>query len=126
MPLPLDERKKPTSVKIHVSSGAGVDVTWGDGHQSHYAFEYLREQCPCALCDDERKKKAVLGAAASGASVLPMYKPRAKARSAAAVGNYAVQIGFTDGHSTGIYSFDYLRTICPCADCARAFRSESF
>src|SRR5713226_8256877 len=125
MPLPLDERKKPTSLKIHVSSGAGVDVTWGDGHESHYEFAYLREQCPCALCDDERTKKAMLGAVASGAAVLPMYKPRAKARSAAAVGNYAVQIQFTDGHSTGIYSFDYLRNICPCADCAREFRNES-
>jgi DUF971 family protein len=125
MPLPLDERKKPTSLKIHVSSGAGVDVTWGDGHESHYEFAYLREQCPCALCDDERKKKALLGAVASGAVILPMYKPRAKARSAAAVGNYAVQIGFTDGHSTGIYSFDYLRTICPCADCAREFRAQA-
>jgi DUF971 family protein len=75
------------------------------------------------MCDDERKKKALLGAAASGAAVLPMYKPRAKARSAAAVGNYAVQIQFTDGHSTGIYSFDYLRTICPCDACGREFRS---
>jgi len=42
---------------------------------------------------------------------------------AGAVGNYAIQIEFTDGHSTGIYSFDYLRTICPCDACARAFRS---
>ena len=46
-----------------------------------------------------------------------------KARAAVAVGNYAIQIEFTDGHSTGIYSFDYLRTICPCEACAREFRS---
>jgi DUF971 family protein len=52
-----------------------------------------------------------------------MFKPRAQARSAHAVGHYAIQIDFTDGHATGIYSFDYLRTICPCEDCAREFRS---
>ncbi len=127
MPLPLDNRKKPTSVKVHVSTGAGVDITWSDGHQSHYDFVYLREQCPCALCDDERKKKAAMEQRGSGAATrvaLPIFKPRAKARAAAAVGHYAIQMEFTDGHSTGIYSFDYLRTICPCEACAREFRSN--
>jgi DUF971 family protein len=33
-----------------------------------------------------------------------------------------VQISFTDGHSTGIFSYDYLRTLCPCEECGRAFR----
>jgi len=41
------------------------------------------------------------------------------------VGNYAIQINFTDGHSTGIFSYDYLRLMCPCADCAREFRSAT-
>jgi DUF971 family protein len=51
-----------------------------------------------------------------------MYKPKPRARSAQAVGHYAIKIDFTDGHSTGIYSFDYLRTMCPCEACAREFR----
>src|SRR5271169_4044398 len=58
MPTPLDPRKKPTAIKIHVSTGAGVDITWADGHASHYDFPYLREACPCATCNDEREKKA--------------------------------------------------------------------
>jgi DUF971 family protein len=126
MPLPLDTRKKPADVKVHVSTGAGVDVAWSDGHASHYDFAYLRDLCPCALCDDNRKKKAALTGrpgAGPAPAALPMFKPKAKARAAAAVGNYAIQIDFTDGHSTGIYSFDYLRTICPCDACAREFRS---
>jgi len=123
MPLPLDNRKKPTSVKVHVSTGAGVDIVWEDGHASHYDFVYLREQCPCALCDDERKKKGTFGSAGAPSAVLPMFKPKPKARGAVAVGHYAIQIEFTDGHSTGIYSFDYLRTICPCDACAREFRA---
>jgi DUF971 family protein len=34
------------------------------------------------------------------------------------VGNYALHFEWSDGHTTGIYSFDYLRRICPCATCA--------
>jgi DUF971 family protein len=55
--------------------------------------------------------------------VLPMFKPKPTARTANAVGNYAINIAFSDGHSTGIYSYDHLRSICPCPDCAREFRS---
>ena len=128
MPTPLDPRKKPTSIKVHVSNGAGVDVTWADGHVSHYEFAYLREECPCATCNDAREKKASLSEMASSfksSPALPMFKPKARAQAATAVGNYAVQISFTDGHSTGIYSYDHLRNICPCAECARAFRTPA-
>lgn len=128
MPTPLDPRKKPTSVKIHVSSGAGVDITWADGHASHYDFAYLREECPCATCNDERIKKAELQSAAPGfasSPALPMFKPKPRAQAATQVGNYAIQLSFTDGHSTGIYSYDHLRSICPCAECAKTFRTVS-
>ena len=127
MPIPLDTRKKPTSIRVHVSTGAGVDITWSDVHASHYEFDYLRDRCPCAMCDDERRKKADISQHVSGgagaASVLPMFKPKPKARAAKAMGNYAVQIDFTDGHSTGIYSYDYLREICPCEACKIEFQS---
>jgi DUF971 family protein len=52
-----------------------------------------------------------------------MFKPKPRAQAATTVGNYAIQITFTDGHSTGIYSYDHLRSICPCAECAKAFRA---
>jgi DUF971 family protein len=133
MPIPLDNRKKPADVKVRVSTGAGVDIVWTDQHASHYDFTYLREQCPCAMCDDERRKKEALaahagagtssGLASGSGAVLPIFKPRPTARAAKAVGNYALQIDFSDGHTTGIYSYDYLRTICPCEECEKAFRS---
>jgi DUF971 family protein len=125
MPTPFDPRKKPTSIKIHISNGAGVDVIWADGHASHYDFTYLREECPCATCNDAREKKASLGEAAPtfmNSPALPMFKPKPRAQSATQIGSYAIQFSFTDGHSTGIYSYDHLRNICPCADCAKAFR----
>ena len=131
-PSPIDVRKKPTDVKVHVTSRAGVDIVWADGHASHYDFAYLREQCPCAICDDLRQKKnqqknqgLADPAPVMQSAELPMFKPRPGARAAKTVGHYALQIDFTDGHSAGILSYDYLRTICPCAQCASSFRSAA-
>jgi DUF971 family protein len=122
----MDPRRKPASVKIHVSSGAGVDITWADGHGSHYEFAYLRDECPCATCKDEREKKQDFGGSAPKPSAaLPMFKAKVKASAATSVGNYAIQITFNDGHATGIYSYDQLRSICPCPDCTKEFSSVS-
>ena len=46
MPLPIDQRKKPTAVKIHVKTGAGVDIAWADGHASHFDFALSAGQLP--------------------------------------------------------------------------------
>jgi DUF971 family protein len=124
MPKSLDARKKPVEVKVQVSTGAGVDITWSDGHRSHYDFAYLRESCPCANCDDQRRKQREADATGASKNILPIFKPRASARGATAVGHYALQIEFTDGHSTGIYSYDYLREVCPCAECRALHRDE--
>ena len=58
-------------------------------------------------------------------SAFPMFKPKARAQSATSVGSYAIQINFSDGHNTGIYSYEQLRMICPCEACAAAFRKAS-
>jgi len=123
MPIPLPAGRKPTSVRVHVSSGAGVDIAWADGHSSHFDFVYLRENCPCAACNDERTKKESREEASpafASSAALPMFKPKPRATAATQVGNYAIQISFSDGHSTGIYSYDYLRSICPCPECKAA------
>jgi len=114
-------------VKVRVSTGEGVDITWSDGHTSHYDFPYLRDHCPCALCNDEREKQARLASGSGPAqkNPLPMFKPKVTAKGASAVGNYAIQIQFSDGHATGIFSYEHLREICPCAACAREFRAQS-
>ena len=132
MTTATDLRKKPTSLKVNVTSGTGVDVAWADGHSSHFEFAYLREKCPCANCKDERARDADRGHTESAAAVptpaapglLPMFKPKLKARHAEAVGHYAIQIEFSDGHKAGIYSYEYLRDVCPCDDCKKE-RSES-
>jgi|SRR5882724_1451121 len=112
----------PKSVKVNLTTGTGVDIEWHDGHVSHYGFIYLRDACPCALCNDEREKagrragepeKAVPGA-------LPMFKAAARVVSAEGVGKYAIKFTWNDGHDLGIYSWKFLREVCPCKECKSA------
>jgi DUF971 family protein len=109
-------------VKVNLTTGTGVDIEWKDGHRSHYAFPYLRDACPCALCDEERGKagrepgeppKTVPGA-------LPMFKAAARPESADAVGKYAIKFHWNDGHELGLYSWQFLRDWCPCEVCRAA------
>jgi DUF971 family protein len=112
----------PKSVLIHLTTGTGMEIEWKDGHRSVYTFAFLREACPCALCEDERTKSGRKpGEAAKLApGALPMFKPAVKALSAEAVGKYALKFSWNDRHDLGIYSWFYLRDVCPCAECAGA------
>jgi DUF971 family protein len=86
-----------------------TDINWNDGHFSSYDSWYLRENCPCAGCVEEftGRRKIVHGSISSSLERVSVEP----------VGNYALQFSWSDGHNTGIYSFDYLRRLCPCAQC---------
>jgi DUF971 family protein len=109
----------PKSVKVNLASGTGVDIEWNDGHRSHYSFPFLRDACPCALCNEEREKAGrEPGEPTKPApGTLPMFKPVAKPLSAEGVGKYAIKFHWNDGHELGIYSWEFLREVCPCEDC---------
>src|ERR1017187_2210204 len=112
----------PKSVVIHLTTGTGMEIEWKDGHRSGYTVAFLRGACPGALCEDGRKKAHRMpdGAAKVAPGALPMFKPAVKALSAAAVGKYALKFSWNDKHDLGIYSWFYLREVCPCAECAAA------
>ena len=112
----------PKSVKVHLKTGAGVDIEWKDGHLSTYSFAFLRDACPCALCDEERAKahREPGSQALPKPGELPMFKPAVKALSAEGVGKYAIKFNWNDGHQLGIYSWQWLREICPCGECREA------
>lgn len=109
----------PKTVKVNLSTGSGLDIEWKDGHRSHYSFVYLRDACPCALCDEERgktgRKPGDPEKLAPGA--LPMFKAAAKPLSAEGVGKYAMRFAWNDNHDLGIYSWALLREVCPCGEC---------
>ena len=109
----------PKSVKVNISTGTGVDIEWADGHSSHYSFVYLRDACPCAMCEDERGKSGRRPGdrPKTAPDVLPMFKPAVKPVSAEGIGKYAIKFSWNDDHDLGIYSWRLLREICPCAEC---------
>ncbi len=104
----------PKSVKVNVTTGAGMDIEWTDGHSSHYSFPLLRDACPCALCDDERSKTGRQPGEPprTKPGELPMFKPAAKPVSTEGVGKYAIRFKWNDGHELGIYSWQFLRDVC--------------
>jgi DUF971 family protein len=112
----------PKSVKVNLTNGAGMDIEWRDGHVSHYPFVFLRDACPCAMCNEEREKShrepGQPPKLAPGA--LPMFKLAAKPVSAEGIGKYAIRFKWNDDHDLGIYSWKYLREICPCPECKEA------
>lgn len=86
-----------------------VLVVWEDGHRSLYRFDDLRFLCPCAGCLDEMTGKRTVEREKIHQGIKALeYLP---------VGNYAVRFKWSDGHHTGIYSFDYLRKLCACPKC---------
>jgi DUF971 family protein len=93
----------PTEIN-HVKSAGVVRITWDDGHVGEYAEAYLRGYCPCALCQGHGSQRKFIS------------MPEAKLQNIHAVGNYAIEFAWQDGHSTGIYTYEYLRSICPCAE----------
>ena len=107
----MDPSTDPAKVKVLLKSGEGVRIAWKDGHQSEYAFDYLRENCPCATCSGGHGQPQKI------VSDLPLYKEKTRATEAEPVGHYALRFTFSDGHNTGIYSFEHFRKICPCAEC---------
>jgi DUF971 family protein len=112
----------PEKVRVLLTEGKGLEIDWADGHKSAWSFAWLREACPCATCVEERTLEGRKPGQPKPkpAAVLPMYTPPPKPASAHAVGRYALQFNWLDGHSGGIYSWEYLRRVCQCRECTFA------
>lgn len=109
---------------IAISKSTGIKIDWRDGHASDYSLAYLRDHCPCATCTGAHGT-APQASNYSNPSPFQMFKPALKMNSVEAVGSYAVRIYWNDGHSSGIYSFDHLRKVCPCVQCQAAIAAGS-
>lgn len=97
-------------VEIRKKGGESLTIRWADAHSSKFAARYLRGRCPCAQCVSETTGKRLVHE--------EHVRPDVSIAAARTVGHYALHFDWSDGHTTGIYSFDYLRRICPCAECA--------
>ena len=96
-------------VKIKKLTSQELLIRWSDGHESRYVGPVLRGLCPCATCQDEDTGQRL---------VLPIHiSDTLEFKKIELVGQYALQFEWSDGHSTGIYSFESLRLLCPCEAC---------
>jgi DUF971 family protein len=102
---------------IAISKSKGIQIDWKDGHLSKYSLGYLRDECPCATCTGAHGTEPEKSNYSAPAAPFPMFKPTLKMLNVEPVGHYAIRIEWSDGHNTGIYSFDHLRKICPCESC---------
>ena len=96
----------PMSLGPRAIRQAGDDrlaIDWSDGATSEYRVFDLRIECPCAGCHDEVTGERLLDPATVPAGVKPVRLE--------SVGNYAVKITWSDGHDTGIYTYERLRRI---------------
>jgi DUF971 family protein len=119
-PLPRAlETSDPKSVRVDVTGGAGMAIAWKDGHQSQYSFAWLRDACPCAMCNEEREKagREPGESPKTAPGALPMFKAAAKPNCVEPTGKYAIRFYWNDSHDLGIYSWTFLREHCPCAEC---------
>ncbi len=104
---------------IAISKSKGIKIDWKDGHHSEYSCAYLRDECPCATCTGAHGNTPLkTDFSAPQNTPFPMFKPGPKMTSVEPVGNYAIRILWNDGHSTGIYSYEHFRRICPCEQCS--------
>jgi DUF971 family protein len=86
--------------------GSELAIAWNDGVETFFPFEALRAASPSAENQGERD---IFGHQYGGDG--PKQFPGVTVLGWQRVGNYALQIEFSDGHRTGLYSFDYLRKL---------------
>ncbi len=121
-PAPRTNPAEPEHIAI--SKSRGIKIDWTDGHHSDFPLALLRDKCPCATCTGAHgttPQPSNYMAGEEPKEMFPMFKPALRMTQVEEMGRYAIRIVWSDGHSTGIYSYDHLRAICPCAACrARA------
>ena len=107
------DRTTPTGV-THDRNERTVSITWRDGHASVFQLDVLREICPCVTCRGGHDRMGP----EHDPDILTLTPARAYSlQDMQLVGNYALQFWWDDGHSSGIYTWEYLRRMCPCEVC---------
>ncbi len=113
---------RPKAIAVERAKGELV-IEWTDQHTSSFALRWLRANCPCATCREERRSAAL------ETDILKLSSgplPSIQIADATLVGNYAIRLAWTDGHDAGMYAFTLLRASCPCAVCHPAGPPQTF
>jgi len=92
----------PQPLVIRRSTPERVEIDWNDGAATALTAAELRRCCPCANCVDEMS-----GIRTLDPDSIPSDMTQTDVR---LVGNYAICITFSDGHHTGLYTWDLLHS----------------
>lgn len=94
---------KIVAVKVDFMNRSDIKIEWSNRQASVFSSKTLRTACPCAVCVNEFTGQRLID---------PSRIPdNIRALSVNAVGRYALQIVWSDGHATGLYGFDLLRNL---------------
>ncbi len=107
----MENNSQTVPASIIQAGPTQLEIVWSDGHKSSYSTYDLRIGCRCANCVDEWNGTPKLNRENIPTDVHPV--------TVESVGRYGLKMVWSDGHSTGIYSFDYLREICGCENCKK-------
>lgn len=103
-----DPSTRPVSVEID-NKNQQLEIEWADGHRSTFPLFGLRKNCPCVNCRGSHSEM--------GKYEMQLFfvdpPQRFEILKAEAVGNHALKIHWSDGHNSGMYRWDLLRSICP-------------
>ena len=99
---------QPTELKL--TEQRSLEIVWSDGKKMDYPYGVLRMACPCATCREKKRAEAAkpkgLLQVLSAAETVPLAVAQMRP-----VGNYAYNITFSDGHSSGLFTMELLREI---------------
>ena len=90
-------------VQIIEENEREISIKWSDDAETRYDAVQLRRSCPCASCVNEWTGEKILNEASVSEDLV--------IDSTSVVGRYALNFHFSDGHETGIYSFQFLRKL---------------
>jgi DUF971 family protein len=102
--IALQRHAAEPPVAIDLTERNELRIEWPDGLTATLPAARLRDLCPCAECIEEGTGRKLLDPTSIPADIRP--------EQISPVGNYAIQIAWSDGHSTGLYTWPLLRDAC--------------
>jgi DUF971 family protein len=107
----MSEAMNIQPMELKLAAPDVLEIAWSDGEIRQYPVRMLRENCPCATCLEKRS-------AEEPPNLLPILNAQELAplriTSMKPTGNYAYGIEFSDGHDTGIFTLELLRSLGTC------------